>query len=64
MKTKMKKFGKMSSVFELSIAKLGYMEFWCKSVNKKLWPIFGTFLTDRSKNEDEDEKIWENEFNF
>ena len=33
-------------------------------MNNKCWPISWTFLTNRGKNEDEDEKIWENEFNI
>ena len=30
MRMKMKKFGKMSSIFELSVSKLGYMENFMK----------------------------------
>ena len=35
MKTKMKKFGKMSSIFEFSISDLGYKELFIKIWKKK-----------------------------
>ena len=40
---KMKKFGKMLSIFEFSISKLGY--------------VIKTFFTNQGKNEDQDKKI-------
>ena len=71
-----KKFGKISSIFEFSISKLGYMEIFMKIWEKKMkWKSSLTFslfnfdyLPDEdgkkvdAKNEDEDEKIWKNEF--
>ena len=45
----MKKFGKMSLIFELSISKLGYIAIFMKI-------CFRTFLTNQSKNKNEDEK--------
>ena len=62
MKTKMEKFGKINSIFEFSIWKVGYLELFLKICGKKIWPIFRTFLTNRGKNEVEDKKMWENEF--
>ena len=65
MKMKIKKFGKMSAIFELSISKLGYMAIFMKICSKKkIDPFFRTFSTNRGKNEDEDKKIWKNEFNL
>ena len=64
MKMKRKKFGRMNLIFEFSISKLGCMEIFMKVWGKKFWLIFKPFLTNRSKNEDEDEKIWENESDF
>ena len=61
---KIKKTGKMSSIFELSISILGYMAIHVKILGKKFWPIFRAFLTSRGKNKNECEKIWENEFDF
>ena len=54
----------MSSIFELSVSKLGYMAIHVKILGNKFWPIFRAFLTNRGKNESEGEKIWENEFDF
>ena len=57
MKMKMKKFGKMNSIFELSISELGYMAIFIKICGKKNFdPLFRTFLTNQDKNENEDEK--------
>ena len=39
-------------------------QFSLKSEKKLFDPFFMTFFTNRGKNEDEDEKIWKNEFNF
>ena len=46
----MKKFGKMSLIFELSISKLGYIAIFMKI-------CFRMFLTNQSKNKNEDEKF-------
>ena len=62
MKTKMEKFGKINSIFEFSIWKVGYLKLFLKICGKKIWPIFRTFLTNRGKNEVEDKKMWENQF--
>ena len=64
MKMKMKKFGKVSSIFQFSISKLDYTEFFMKILEKFFWLIFKLFLIYPGKNEDEHEKVWENEFNF
>ena len=83
MKIKMKNFGKMSSMFEFSISRLGYMKIFIKIWEKneikkffsyfiiKLWLWSITSLSPDedgkkldAKNEDEDEKIWKNEFDF
>ena len=62
MKMEIKNYGKISLIYEFSISKLGYteifMKIWEKFFEKK------SFLTIRGKNEDEDEKIWGNDFNF
>ena len=74
----MKKFGKISSIFEFSIRKLGYLEISMKIWEKKMkWTSSLTislfnfdYLPDEDEkkswcqNEDEDEKIWKNEFDF
>ena len=39
-------------------------QFYWKSEKKKFDPFFKTFLTNRGKNEDENENKWEHEFNF
>ena len=77
MNTKMKKLGKISSIFEFSISKLGYMDIFMKICGKMKWKSFLTislfnidYLADEDgkkvnvKNEDEDEKICKNEFDF
>ena len=64
MKMKMEKFRKMSLIFKLSILKLGYMTVFFKICFKIFDLFFRTFLTNWGKNEDEDEKILENVFNF
>ena len=65
MKMKMTKFGKMSSIFEFSISKLGYAEIFMKILGKNFSAIyFETFLTNRDKNDDENEKTWENKSDF
>ena len=60
----MKKYGKMSSIFEFSTSRLGYVAIFIKIGVKRFWPFFKTFLTNQGKNEDEVKKIWENEFDF
>ena len=71
----MKKIGKMSSIFEFSISKLGCMEMKCpwKSEKKMKWKssltvsVFNfNYLPDEDwcQNRDADEKIWKNEFDF
>ena len=64
MKMKMKKFGKMNSIFEFSVSELGYVEFSWKYEKNIFGSSFKPFLTNRAKNENEDEKIWENEFDL
>ena len=64
MKMKIKKIGKMSSIFGFSMAKLGEVAISTKIQEKIFDPFFMIFLTNRGKNKDEDEKIWKNEFNF
>ena len=61
---KMKKHEKMSSIFEFSISKLGYVAVFLKILEKSFDPFFKTFLTNRGIKEDEGEEIWENDFNF
>ena len=64
MKMKIKKFGKMSLIFDLSVSKLGYMAIFIRICLKNFHPFFRTFLTIWGKNEDKDKKIWENVLNF
>ena len=65
MKMKMKKFGKMTSIFEFSISKLGYVAIFMKILGKNFSGIyFKTFMTNWGKNEDENEKTWENKSDF
>ena len=65
MKMKMKNFGKMSLIYEFSISNyVGYTEIFMRIWEKNLDSFLKTFLTNRGKNEDEDEKIWENDLNF
>ena len=55
----------MSPILKFSISKLGYVAILMKIEGKNIWPIFlrhfwpllKTFLTNRGKNKDEDEKI-------
>ena len=56
----MEKFGKMTWIYEFCISKLGYTEIFMKIWEKTVC----SFLTSWGKNEDEDEKIWENKFDF
>ena len=58
----MKKYGKMSLIFEFSMSRLVYVAILIKIQEKNLWPTFKPFLTNRGKNGNEDEKIWKNEF--
>ena len=44
MKMRMKKFGKMSSIFEFSISKLGYMKLFIKIWENK---FFSNFLPEK-----------------
>ena len=64
MRKKMKKFGRMNLIFEFSKPKLGYMAIFIKFWEKKIDPLLKTFLTNQSKNKNEDEKLWKNESNF
>ena len=77
MNMKMKKLGKISSIFEFSISKLGYMDIFMKIWEKMKWKSSLTislfnfdYLSDEdrkkvnTKNEDEYEKICKNEFDF
>ena len=57
MKMKMKKCGRMSSNFEFSISRLGYVAVFMKISETKFHPFFKTFLTNWGKDENEDEKI-------
>ena len=60
----MKKIEKMSLIYELSISKLGYTDIFMKISGEKVLTYFlGTFLNSRGKNEDEDEKTWQNDQN-
>ena len=63
-KMKIKRFKKMSSIFEFSISELGYTKIFMKIWEKIFDSFFKLFLTNRGKTEDEDEKIWENKFDF
>ena len=55
---KMKKYGKMSPIFEFSISKLGYVVIFMKIWEKKILDsFFDPFLTNRGKNENEDKKF-------
>ena len=64
MKMEMKKYGKTSLIFKFFISKLGYMGLFIKIWEKNFWPVFKTFFTNWGKNQDEDEKIWKNEYDF
>ena len=50
-KNKDEKIGKINLIFEFFIPKVGYMTFYMKIWEEKIWPIFKTFFTYRSKNE-------------
>ena len=64
MRMKMKKSGRMNLIFKFSKPKLGYMAIFIKFWEKKIDPLLKTFLTNQSKNKNEDEKLWKNESNF
>ena len=64
MKMKVKRFGKINSIFEFSISKLGCKAGFMKICTKKIYPFCRTFLTNRNKNDNEDEKIWGNKSTF
>ena len=64
MKRKMKRFGKISMIFEFTILKLGYTEIFMKYEKKNFDSFFKLFLTNRGKNKNENKKNWENEFDF
>ena len=53
----------MSSIFEFSISKLGYTEIFMKICGKKISTHFLGYYS-LVKTKDEDEKIWENEFDI
>ena len=61
----MKKIGKMSSIFEFPISKLGYMEIFItiSLSNFDYFPHEDGKKID-AKNEDEDEKFWTNKFDI
>ena len=68
-----KKFGKMSSIFEFCLSKLSYMEIFMKIWEKMyltIWLFDLDYLSDEdgkkadAKNEDEDEKKRENKFDL
>ena len=52
----MKKHWKIFSIFEFSLSKLGYVVIFMRMEKKNFDSFFKTFLTNRGKNEDEDEK--------
>ena len=56
--------GKRARFFNFPYQSKVKWNFSWKSVNKKFWPILRTFLTNRGKNKDGDEKIWKNELIF
>ena len=60
----MKRFEKMSMIFDFTILKLGYTEIFMKSEKKNFDSFFKLFLTNRGKNKNENKKNWENEFDF
>ena len=60
----MKKFGKINLIFEFSISKWRQFSL-CDNFHgnlrrKKFDTFFKTFFTNRGKNEDVNEKFWEN----
>ena len=69
----MKKFGKMSSVFEFCLSKLSYMEIFMKIWKKMyftIWLFDLDYLSDEdgekvdAKNEGENERKWKNKFDL
>ena len=52
----MKKYGKMSSIFEFSISRLGYVAIFIKISEKEIYPFFKAFLANQGKNENENKK--------
>ena len=63
-KMKMKKLEKMNSIFQFLYQTRLYGNFH-ENLSEKKFNIFcRTFLTNQGKNEDENEKMWENESNF
>ena len=61
----MKKYGKMSSIeIEFTILNIGYAGIFLEIWDLIFVQYFKGFLTNEEKNEDEDEKIWGNDFNF
>ena len=53
----MKKCGKISSIFEFSISKLGHMGIFIKICAKKFFdPFYRTFLTNQGKNKNDENK--------
>ena len=49
--------------FMRKVIKVGYMAFFMK-IWEKNWPIFKIFLINQDKNQNVNEKMWENEFDF
>ena len=64
MELKMKNMGKWIRFLNFPYQNLVLWWFSWKSQKKNFDPLFKTFLTNRGKNENENEKIWKNEFNF
>ena len=60
MKIKMKKYGKIIPIFEFFISKSDFI----KICEKKIDLFYTTFLTNREKNENNDEKMRKNESDF
>ena len=60
MKIKMKKYGKIIPIFEFFISKSDFI----KNCKKKIDLFYTTFLTNREKNENNDEKMRKNESDF
>ena len=54
----------MNLIFEFSTSKLGYLTVFMKIWEEKVSLFFKRFLTNRDKNKNKDEKIWENKFEF
>ena len=64
MKMRMKKFGRMTSIFEFCHIKIRLYDNFHENPRKKIDPFFKTFQTNRGKNKNVNEKIWENEFDL